>query len=368
MEKTFSRQELYDLVWTEPLLTLSKKFDISDVGLRKTCQRHDIPLPKVGHWQKVRSGKKTHRPALPSSTSNEPITLIEMDRAANRKIYRWTERQAEIENDPNLNLAVPEKLRRPQEEVATARTAILNRENKSYSELGAFLDISVSSKLVRRALAFMDTLIKLLRARGHDISVQYSRTDIIIKEQSIRVQVRERSRIVKYPEGHWPSREFIPTGVLVFKADGYHGTEWVDGATKIEARLSNIVARLETSVEDLLEFWRQNDLRKEEEQARLRMIQEEEDRKDNELKSFKGLMQQAKRWKQVVILREFLDDVRKRSVMGGVRKEGLETWLEWADKKVDWYDPYKETADQLLADVDRNTLKRKPKQPQESSG
>lgn len=359
MEKTFSRQELYDLVWTEPLLTLSKKFDISDVGLRKTCQRHDIPLPKVGHWQKVRAGKKNNRPALPGSNSNEPITLIEMERAVNGKTYRWTERQTEIENDPNLNLLVPEKLRRPEEEVATARRAILNTENKGYSELGAFLDISVSSKLVRRALTFMDTLIKLLRARGHDIRVQYSHTDIIIKEQSIRVQVRERSRIVKHPEGHWPSREFIPTGVLVFKADGYHGTEWIDGATKIEERLSNIVARLETSVEDLLEFWRQNDLREEEEQARLRKIQEEEDRKDNELRNFKGLMQHAKRWKRAMILREFLEDVRKRSKMDGVTAGRIDSWLDWAEKKVDWYDPNRESDDTLLADVDRNTLKRK---------
>lgn len=140
----------------------------------------------------------------------------------------------------------------------------------------------------------------------------------------------------------------------------------VDGATKIEEKLSNIVARLETSVEDLLEIWRQNNLRDEEEKVRLCKIQEEEERKDNELRSFKGLMQEAKRWKQVMILREFLEDVRKKFTMGDVGKEGLGTWLEWAEKKVDWYDPYMETTDQLLADVDRNTLKRKPAGPEES--
>ena len=71
MEKvTLTRQQLFDLVWSEPLLTLSKKYVISDVGLRKMCVRLSIPLPRIGHWAK----QPTHRPApgkLPPSTSRE---------------------------------------------------------------------------------------------------------------------------------------------------------------------------------------------------------------------------------------------------------------------------------------------------------
>ena len=36
---------MYDLVWSEPMLSLSKKYNISDVGLRKTCIRMSIPMP-----------------------------------------------------------------------------------------------------------------------------------------------------------------------------------------------------------------------------------------------------------------------------------------------------------------------------------
>ncbi len=32
-----TRKELYDLVWSAPFTTLSKKYLISDVGLRKMC-------------------------------------------------------------------------------------------------------------------------------------------------------------------------------------------------------------------------------------------------------------------------------------------------------------------------------------------
>jgi hypothetical protein len=41
---SFSRQALYDLVWSEPVKTLAGRFKISDVALAKTCRRAAIPL------------------------------------------------------------------------------------------------------------------------------------------------------------------------------------------------------------------------------------------------------------------------------------------------------------------------------------
>jgi len=59
MEKvTLTRKELYDLVWAEPLSRLAKRFKISDNGLRKICKRMNIPIPAMGHWQKIQYNKK----------------------------------------------------------------------------------------------------------------------------------------------------------------------------------------------------------------------------------------------------------------------------------------------------------------------
>jgi hypothetical protein len=46
--KEYTRQELYDLVWTTPLVKLAKRYGLSDVGLRKICVKHDIPTPPPG--------------------------------------------------------------------------------------------------------------------------------------------------------------------------------------------------------------------------------------------------------------------------------------------------------------------------------
>ena len=65
MYVTFERQALFEEVWTTPLTTLSKKYGLSDNGLRKICVSLGIPLPKAGHWAKLAVGKAVPRPKLP---------------------------------------------------------------------------------------------------------------------------------------------------------------------------------------------------------------------------------------------------------------------------------------------------------------
>jgi hypothetical protein len=367
MGKELTREELFELVWSEPMLALSKKFEISDVGLRKICKRHDIPLPKLGHWQRVRAGRNIQRPTLPKSDNEEKITLVEMDRPTGKKVYPWTQRQIEIESDPNLNLVVPERLRNSDAIIVAARKALSNSENNSYKFSGmrdsgwGALDIVVQPKLMRRALAFMNTLIKLLKARGHEIEVQHDATYAIIKEYRAKIQLKERSRIVTEQNGNWPTRRFLPTGILAFKADAWGHLEWVDGSRKLEEQLSNIVARLEIQVEELHEIWRQNRIREEEERERIRLIEEAQKRKEDELAEFKSLLSQADRWKKVQVLREYLSNAKLRAVAENRLSDKFNAWLEWATKKTDWYDPYVEASDELLIDVDREDLTfRKP--------
>ena len=65
VDHEITRQELYDLVWGEPLSILAKRFEISDVRLGKICVEADIPKPGVGYWAKRQSGKSTVQPPLP---------------------------------------------------------------------------------------------------------------------------------------------------------------------------------------------------------------------------------------------------------------------------------------------------------------
>jgi hypothetical protein len=64
MAKRLSREELYELVWSEPMKILAPRFGISDVALKKACARAEISTPGLGHWAKKAAGKSTSQVAF----------------------------------------------------------------------------------------------------------------------------------------------------------------------------------------------------------------------------------------------------------------------------------------------------------------
>lgn len=64
-ETSFSRKQLYDLVWKEPIQALAPKFGLSDRGLAKLCERHAVPTPPRGYWARKQAGQKVAKVPLP---------------------------------------------------------------------------------------------------------------------------------------------------------------------------------------------------------------------------------------------------------------------------------------------------------------
>jgi hypothetical protein len=60
----WKRVELYNEVWDQPLVKLSRKYGISDVRLGKVCRKLRIPLPGRGYWAKRKAGKPVGQPPL----------------------------------------------------------------------------------------------------------------------------------------------------------------------------------------------------------------------------------------------------------------------------------------------------------------
>jgi hypothetical protein len=48
---------MHDLVWSKPMIKVAEEFKISDVALKKACDRHRIPTPPRGYWAKKEAGK-----------------------------------------------------------------------------------------------------------------------------------------------------------------------------------------------------------------------------------------------------------------------------------------------------------------------
>lgn len=83
-----TRKELYDLVWSEPMTTLAKRFGLSDKGLRKHCKSMNIPTPPVGYWSKLEHGKPVEVTPLPESYDGKKtnVDLREVDISEEKQI------------------------------------------------------------------------------------------------------------------------------------------------------------------------------------------------------------------------------------------------------------------------------------------
>jgi hypothetical protein len=64
-ELILSRRSLFELVWAKPMTQLARQFGAPPKHLAEACDRHDIPRPAPGHWQKLAYGKKVRTAELP---------------------------------------------------------------------------------------------------------------------------------------------------------------------------------------------------------------------------------------------------------------------------------------------------------------
>jgi|GEM_PF-2038803 len=78
---TFQRDQLYDEIWSVPILQLAKQYGLSDVGLAKICTKMKVPRPPRGYWAKRSYGQPTTKPILRPAPADIP-TEITVDRDA----------------------------------------------------------------------------------------------------------------------------------------------------------------------------------------------------------------------------------------------------------------------------------------------
>jgi hypothetical protein len=359
-----TRKELYDLVWSEPLTVVAKKYNTSDYVLRATCKKFNIPLPKAGHWMKLQFGKPVDIEDFDESYDGpEQIPLI--DRPINEDTITVSASplmllKAEIENDRNISLTVPDKLVNPDRLITAVKEALTGKH--AYSGDGNIikawdqLKIYVTKENLGRALRFMDTFIKAIKARKHDIMIKNRETYILIYGEKIKVSCREKTKRIVVPGTYSNHTELRATGILTFNIDGYHGKEWKDGKLKIEDQLSTIIAkieiegnRLKVATEERERYWAEDAEKKQ-------IVEDIQKQREKELEEFKTMIKHAKKHREVVMLREYILAVKEKAIRDEKLTEELKNWIQWAQDKINWYDPLVNQHDPKWEEVDKDTL------------
>ncbi len=357
MEKIIlTRKELYDLVWSNPVAALLRKFDIKNSELRKILKEMNIPTPEMGHWQRIQYGKPVEIQTLSDRFSGRDNITLTLRDISSPYINSPQKRLKEsIINETKLQKKVRKKLFKPDPLISEARESLMMKRsihNSRYVGLNFDrykgmaetkrneLRIRVSPVNVGRALYFFDAFIKLLRARKHDIIVKNDRTYAVFEEEKFEISLKERFFRTKSTDS-WQSFEYHPSGIIVFKLESYPYKEWKDGQRLIEDRLADILSWLELYAQkqkqERLYYEEQRKIQEEKE----RIEREIKARKEKEIRYFKKLVKEANQWQQAQIIRSYISYVESKALEFGVLSDELRNWIDWSKQKADWYDPVK---------------------------
>jgi hypothetical protein len=357
---TLTRKELYELIWSTPMVAITQKYKVSNNDLKKICAGLKIPLPTSSYWGNIHAGKTVSIPPLSDKfIGEENIVLSLRDEEISDNPLDILKRA--IESNRTLPLKVPLKLSDPDVLIIRARKKLIEEKQHSFHDGLIFtgrneLTIAVAPENVSRSLLFMDTLIKLMRARGHDVIIKENASYIIIYGEQFDISLREKRK--RIPSNDWMTR-YQPTGELIFSVRlGYvDKMEWIDGKNiPIEHRLSAILAKLEMKSKEEIAWQIEIEKSRQEQREKERIIAELEARRQKELFDLKKMLSDAKRWHESTVLRNYLNNIEDNALSNNILSNELKQKIEWGRKKADWYDPMINADDELLQNIDPNSI------------
>lgn len=179
-----SREALYGMVWSEPMLRVAARFGVSSSYMARVCTLLNVPRPERGYWAKLAVGKAPKQPPLPEPRPGDPL--------------EWTRDGALPKRAHSLPKPPDQRPRRKR----TVRRQLPDRHplisgTKPLFEAGRLswhgkylkpakrllVDLVVTQTGLDKAIAFANALFLALEARDHRVVIapnaeQFHRADV----------------------------------------------------------------------------------------------------------------------------------------------------------------------------------------------
>lgn len=355
----FTREELYDLVWSVAIRKAAQQFGISDVALRKHCLKRGVPVPPRGYWAKSEAGFKVTKPALPEKWS------IPVEK---RRIKKGADNVTKLpypDFDYSLEKVLP---------VVKLTMKALHTGKPDYYGLKVsigedVLGTRVTVAQIDRALWLWTKLIELLSSRGIKLVPGSKLTD---GNQRIAIELKEK--VTKYEmtkeeadlankgrlfdlSSHSPQYAWLANGTLEIRADS---DRYSTGRRWRESPRNRMEDRLVTIAENIVAY-----LQIKEEEAIQRAIQAEKDRIERQKQEeiAKARRHAAGRKRRLLRISESYAEYQKLyNLLQGLKDAGAAEkspeFYHWVEEIVQSADPIVD----ILKDIEKETDPAEPNQ------
>ena len=416
METT--REELYKLIWKEPVTKVAEKMGVPAPILRKFCHRLNIPTPSSGYWSKLQFGKPVEIPPLPAFEDKEVPTLDSFQKPKKKVIEKAQKELAkekeipsneesagtpsnsdepkqetvyimEEPQDPREKIqyelkkmdqalfVVPEILYAKNPLIIDTKEYFRGDKNAKYLDKNPYkckikspLNIRVQPENLDRALRIFSTIIRVLELRGHQVVAKnVNNTYVIVNEEEIPILLYEKNKQIPNTESDYPKFLTVPSGKFKFeiprkKLFSIYTTCIEDtSATKLEEKIISIITKIESEAisikEDREEMERIR--RKQEEEQKRRELEEQKKRelakkREKERKELKAAFLSAEYYSWANILRAYVEKYESfLNEKEAIDDEDKEK-LNWLKRKIEWLDPFIECDDELLTEEDKRNI------------
>lgn len=381
----YDRRTLYNEVWSAPVTRVAQKYNVSDVAIHKICKALDIPTPPQGYWAKVKAGKEVAVIPLPNpdttytkqglrgpekananESGNDVSTGVEYLTEKERKIVLAVAEKAELSpKGSRKHTAVKAQKEYFENWQRTVRynsaSCRMYWERKPLGEKPIWAD-ETSPDVRDRIYLIMDSLAKTIEKLGGKLNNDFSFTildeKVLVRFSEYKDKMEhiptetEKAQLRKYEED-LKKQSYFSRKPQIRKYDyKYNSRLRMDVGMKtfrdnqkftLEDYLGNIIVALFNEA-GLVRKKRSE--REEAERKRQRI----EARKEKILKQYNEeidrtntLISAAEDYDISCKIRNYIQAYANLS-----ETKVSEEWLQWANKKADWFDPTVALEDDIL--------------------
>lgn len=387
-ERRYQRETLYKEVWEEPMIKVAKRYGVSDVALKKTCKKLNIPVPERGYWARTYAGQKIKRPPLPKHSGiNEIVVSVQADNINKEQTMKSDilaflpeDQRSEITLYCN-KLVVPSVLEKPHEMIRSTIQYSRSRKESTRPPVNMVLNFRNSEGTQERVFRFVDTLFKALEKFGYIIENKtpkgqhyrnyeprvYDNVTFIKKDfDAVPIMIKERMRQVphtptkqeiednrRYPSMYpLKDKELAYSGELIFSIDSYYANRknWNDSEkSKIGNKIGEIVIHILETIQKVKEGRIASEIaeKKMQEEEKIREIYREKQK--SELINVKELLRDSENYRYAQNIYNYIKALETER---GVDSEDLAEYIQWAKEKADWINPIIKKEDELLGELD----------------
>ena len=269
---TLTREDLHRNVWETPTSRLCAEYGISGRGLKKICDRLNVPTPSRGYSARLAAGQRVNQIPLPGATPTTHLqviitpTLIPLPARPAPDIDPETAERLSNAQAARAGIVVPATLRHPHPAIAAwiaRHEREISAEHRDRSVWGRPRLTKPFTSLERRQQRILSTLFKEIEKLGYKISGEAPyQLSIDAGRNKIKFTLREWIKQLRRPlteeekagrsfsKQRW-RQESVATGELILTIKTFieHGLarEWRDKERPLEEQIGEIIAVLEVA-------------------------------------------------------------------------------------------------------------------------